>query len=183
MPYGSPRPGGGRMPDPSSERFQKRADGLFALPASGYKRRHPHFPLPRFSVMRSIVDEDGRRYREVDKEASDTWNEREETVWDELWHLPQGFAWSRPEYKYLQKSVALYVRQYVLCESSDAKAADRTTLCRYADTIGLTPQGLRLNGWRIVDDTQKPTKRKRAEEPSGNVIAFPDPRDEWERMQ
>ena len=170
------------MPDPSSERFQKRAGGLFALPASGYKRTHPKFPLPRFSVMQVIVDEDGRRYRQVDKEASDEWNAREKTVWDELWRLPQGFAWSRPTYKYLQKTVALYVRQYVLCESSDAKAADRTTLCRYADTIGLTPQGLRLNGWIIVDDTEKP-KKKRKDAPSGNVIAFPDPRDEWEQMQ
>ena len=182
MPYGSPRPGGGRMPDPSSESFQKRAAGLFALPASGYKRPHPKFPLPRFSVMQVIVDEDGRRYRQVDQEASDEWNAREKTVWDELWRLPQGFAWSRPPYKYLQKTVALYVRQYVLCESSDAKAADRTTLCRYADTIGLTPQGLRLNGWIIVDDTEKP-KKKRKDAPSGNVIAFPDPRDEWEDMQ
>lgn len=170
------------MPDPSSERFQKRAGGLFALPASGYKRTHPKFPLPRFSVMQVIVDEDGRRYRQVDEGASDEWNAREKTVWDELWRLPQGFAWSRPPYKYLQKTVALYVRQYVLCESSDAKAADRTTLCRYADTIGLTPQGLRLNGWIIVDDTEKP-KKKRKDAPSGNVIAFPDPRDEWEQMQ
>ena len=87
-------------------------------------------------------------------------------------------AWSRPQYKYLQHMVALYVRQYVLCESSDAKAADRTTLCRYADSIGLTPQGLRLNGWRIVADEKPQPHRK-----SAKIVDFPDPRDEWQSMQ
>ena len=99
-------------------------------------------------------------------------------MWNELWRYPQGYAWSRPQYKYLQHMVALYVRQYVLCESSDAKAADRTTLCRYADSIGLTPQGLRLNGWHIVAD-EKPQARRR----SAKIVDFPDPRDEWQSMQ
>lgn len=166
MPIGSARPAAGRMPDPSSEAFQQRAGGLFALPAAGYKRPHPKFPLPRYRIP-------------SDGETEERWNRREAEVWNELWRYPQGFAWSRPQYRYLQNLVALYVRQYVLCESSEAKAADRTTLCRYADSIGLTPQGLRINGWRIVaDDTPVKPRRK-----SSKVIEFPDPRDEWESMQ
>ena len=66
-------------------------------------------------------------------------------------------------------TIALYVRQFVLCESSEAKAADRATLARYADTIGLTPQGLRLNGWTIVDDECEPPKPSRS---SAKVIPF-----------
>lgn len=108
-----------------------------------------------------------------DPSQEERWNRREREVWNELWRYPQGFAWSRPQYKYLQHIVALYVRQYVLCESPDAKAADRATLCRYADSIGLTPQGLRLNGWRIVADEPKPARARK----SAKVVPFPDPRD------
>ena len=180
MPAGSPRPAGGRMPDPSSDAFQKRAAGLFALPAAGYRRRHPKFPLLPYVVMVEYQDEDGR-HREKDVDASERWNRRESEVWDELWHLPQGFAWSRPQYKYLQHSVALYVRQYVLCESSGARAADRTTLCRYADVIGLTPQGLRINGWRIVaDEVEKP---KRSVKPDGKLVPFPSARERFAQMR
>lgn len=177
MPIGSPRPAAGRMPDPSSDSFQKRAGGLFAIPASGYRKRHPKFPLTRYEVMVEWQDDNGR-HREKDAEASERWNAREAEVWDELWHLPQGFAWSRPQYKYLQHSVALYVRQYVLCESSDAKAADRTTLCRYADVIGLTPQGLRINGWRVVADEPDEVKR-----PAKAVARVPSARERFARMK
>lgn len=177
MPSGGARAKAGRMPDPSSEAFQQRAAGLFALPANGYRRPHPKFPLPRYVVWFTFKDDDGF-HREPDDAASAQWNERERDMWNELWRYPQGYAWSRPQYKYLQHMVALYVRQYVLCESSDAKAADRTTLCRYADSIGLTPQGLRLNGWHIVAD-EKPQARRR----SAKIVDFPDPRDEWQSMQ
>lgn len=166
MPSGGARAKAGRMPDPSSESFQQRAAGLFALPAAGYRRPHPKFPLPRYEIA-------------GDAEAEERWNRRETDVWNELWRYPQGFAWSRPQYRYLQHMVAMYVRQYVLCESPDARAADRTTLCRYADAIGLTPQGLRLNGWRIVADGKPEPKRHG----SAKIIEFPDPRDEWQSMQ
>lgn len=88
----------------------------------------------------------------------------------DLWKLPQAIAWHMPKYRYLFNTVALYCRQFVLCETADAKAADRATLARYADTIGLTPQGLRLNGWTIVDDEEK--QPKQAASSSGKVIPF-----------
>lgn len=180
MPSGSPRPAAGRMPDPSSDAFQKRAAGLFALPARGYRHKHPKFPLLPYVVMVEWSDETGR-HREKDVDASERWNRREAEVWDALWHLPQGFAWSRPQYKYLQHSVALYVRQYVLCESSDARAADRTTLCRYADVIGLTPQGLRINGWRIIADVDEGKRKPVAK--GRNVIDFPSARERFAQMR
>lgn len=166
MPSGGARASAGRMPDPASEAFQQRASGLFSLPAAGYKRPHPKFPLPRYEIKDA-------------PELEEQWNRRETEVWNELWRYPQGFAWSRPQFQYLQNLVALYVRQYVLCESSNARAADRTTLCRYADSIGLTPQGLRINGWRIVADEPKRSPSRK----SPKIVEFPDPRDEWQSMQ
>lgn len=177
MTSGGARAKAGRMPDPASETFQQRAGDLFALPANGYKRPHPKFPLPPYVVW-NVWKDNGETGRDRDEPASKAWNDREHEVWNELWRYPQGFAWSRPQYKYLQHIVALYVRQYVLCESSDAKAADRTTLCRYADSIGLTPQGLRMNGWRIVNDESHVVRHK-----STKIVNFPDPRDEWESIQ
>ena len=84
-------------------------------------------------------DEDGL-HKERDETATDAWNRRERALWRDLWKLPQAIAWHMPKYRYLFNTVALYCRQFVLCETADAKAADRATLARYADTIGLTPQ-------------------------------------------
>ena len=51
------------------------------------------------------------------------------------------------------ESIALWVRTFVLCESSHATAADKGSLHRFADQIGMTPAGLAENGWKIkVDD-------------------------------
>ena len=78
----------------------------------------------------------------------------------------------------LFSTVALYVRQFVICESSDAKAADRATLARYADIIGLTPQGLRLNNWSIIDDEAKPVQSN-----STKVISFKSAKDRYMEMK
>lgn len=178
MPLGSPRPAGGRMPDPTSESFQKKQAGLLALPANGYRRRPPKFPLAPYMVMRDGAD----GLPERDEAASQRWNDREAAVWRGLWRLPQGCAWSMPQYAYLQHSLALYVRQFVLCETSEARAADRTTLCRYADAVGLTPQGLRINGWRIVAD-EPDGKPEASNVGDGKVVPFPSARERFARMR
>jgi Ser/Thr protein kinase RdoA (MazF antagonist) len=46
----------------------------------------------------------------------------------------------------------MWVRTYVLCESSEATAADKGSLHRFADQIGFTPAGLKENGWAIAKD-------------------------------
>jgi hypothetical protein len=167
------------MPDPSSESFQSRAGGLFALPAAGYKRRSPSFPLPKLVLWDVWKDEEGT-HRERDESGSQIRNDREIEVWRQLWKLPQGFAWSRPQYKYLQVTLAQYVRQYVLCEQPEAKAADRTALCRFADTIGLTPQGLRINGWKIVVDEPK---KRQSKSNDSKVIPFPSARERYADLE
>lgn len=184
--WGGARSRSGPSPDPNSARSEARgiAAGLVRLPASGYKYRPKKFPLPAYDVMYPCKDDDGNFRMEVDVEASEDWRKREEQLWRQLWKLPQAVAWHMPQYAYMEMTVAMYCRQYRLCETAAAKASDRATLQRYADTLGLTPQGLKLNGWVIVDD--KVEKRGKAKEhDSGehsNVIDFPDPRDEWENL-
>lgn len=183
--WGGARSRSGPPPDPNSGRSERRGitAGLIQLPASGYKYRPKKFPLARYEVMRAYKDSDGGTMLVLDEEATNAWAKREQELWRQLWKLPQAVAWHMPQYRYLEMTVALYCRQMRLCETADAKSADRTTLQRYADTLGLTPQGLKLNGWIIVDDAKPKPKAKSDEKPSGNVIAFPDPRDEWEDMQ
>lgn len=99
---------------------------------------------------------------------------------EELGKLPQAIAWHMPECAYLFNTVALYVRQFRLCESGEAKAADRATLQRYADTIGLTPQGLKMNGWRIVDFEKKPSGVESVD--SSKIVRFQSARERFAQM-
>lgn len=169
--HGGARTRSGPMPDPTSERSDLRGLGADIVPLSskGYHYKPKAFPLSEWVVFDVWKDEDGI-HKERNEAATDAWNSRERALWRDLWKLPQAIAWHMPKYRYLFNTVALYCRQFVLCETADAKAADRATLARYADTIGLTPQGLRLNGWTIVDDEEK--QPKQAASSSGKVIPF-----------
>lgn len=178
---GGARARSGPMPDLQSARSDARgiAQDAVMLPASGYKYRPVKFPLAAYQVMDVWKDEDGL-HREVDQSASEKWAAREFQLWKELWKLPQAVAWHMPQYSYLIGTVALYVRQFVICESPDAKAADRTVLQRYADTIGLTPQGLKLNNWRIYDDKAE----KKAEKLSNDskIVDFQSAKERYRQL-
>ncbi len=76
--------------------------------------------------------------------------DRELELWQWAWRTPQAAAWSRESWRW--HSVAMWVRTSVLCESSEATAADKNSLHRFADQIGLTPAGLKENGWKIATD-------------------------------
>lgn len=175
--YGGARTRSGPMPDPSSARSDARGLGADIIPLSsrGYRYRPKAFPLSEWTIWNTWKDDDGF-HKERDEKATEAWNRRECELWRDLWRLPQAIAWHMPRYQYMFTTIALYVRQFVLCESSEAKAADRTALARYADTIGLTPQGLRLNGWAIVDDEPKP---KRSAESSDKIIPFKSAKQRW----
>ena len=174
MAQGGARARSGPAFDPNSERSERMGRSLLPLDAKGYRYKPRAFPLSRYIIWDSYKDEDGF-HKEKDKDSTEAWNEREQQLWRELWKLPQAIAWHMPEYAYLFNTVALYCRQFVICESPDAKAADRSTLQRYADTIGLTPQGLRLNGWKIVDQQTKPKSSPK----DSKVVQFPSARDRF----
>ena len=169
MPSGGARVRSGPKPDPNSQTSQRRGYTLRSLPPEGRKGRVPKYPLP--PVEMTYIDEAGV-VRSSDA-LSEKANAREKALWRHVWTLPQACAWeSEPWRWYL---VATWVRTAVICERSDAKAADRTTLLRLADQIGLTTAGLKENGWQIAktkDSEATADKRESAPKSSRDRIGF-----------
>lgn len=149
MPRGGARNRSGPPPDPSSGRSDRRGFQLDALPTEGYDGEAPRFPLPRVLVY-DIWFEDKVRHKKLDEEATRARQDRELGLWQWAWSLPQAAAWEREPWRW--HSVAMWVRTSVICESADATAADKNSLHRFADQIGLTPAGLKENGWKIATD-------------------------------
>lgn len=106
----------------------RRGYVLTALPAAGYDGQVPTFPLPDAAT-------EARRERELE-------------LWKWAWATPQACAWSTEPWRW--HAVAMWVRTSALCESADATAADKNSLHRFADQIGLTPAGLKENGWKVA---------------------------------
>lgn len=76
--------------------------------------------------------------------------EREGQVWAELWRTPQAAQWIREKWRL--RSIAMFARWSVRAEDPAATAATITAAQRLADQIGMTPAGLKENGWLIVAD-------------------------------
>lgn len=95
------------------------------LPSNGFNGDVPEFPLPMVS-------------------------EREQVTWDRLWTTPQAAAWATEQWRH--PVVAMYVRMFVRCEDADAAPTLIGQLHRLADQIGMTPAGLKENGWVIAHD-------------------------------
>jgi hypothetical protein len=127
MAQGGARNRSGPKADPDSGRSDARGYKLTALPAEGYDGPVPDFPLP---------------------EATD----RELAVWAEAWATPQACAWSLPSERWRVRTVAMWVRLSVRCESPEAGAAHLGQLHRFADQIGMTTAGLAEMGWRVAVD-------------------------------
>lgn len=149
MPRGGARNRSGPAPDPKSGRSDRRGFRLDALPAEGYDGDVPPFPLPQIKVF-DVYFEDKQRVKEFDADATVARYDREVQLWAQTWRTPQGAAWAREPWRW--QTVAMYVRTMVVCESGDATAADKNSVHRFADQIGMTPAGLKENGWRIAAD-------------------------------
>lgn len=142
-----------------SGRSDRRGFKLTALPSEGYTGEPPEFPLPKVPVY-DVYFEDKKRVRELDVEATDDRWARELELWAWVWATPQACAWSVERWRW--HSVAMWVRTSALCEAADATAADKNSLHRFADQIGLTPAGLKENGWTIAVDEVAPKRDKPA---------------------
>lgn len=116
-----------RLPDPTSARSDLSGYSLTALPSQGYDGPVPEFPLPGLT-------------------------DREAVVWADAWRTPQACAWSLPSESWRVRTVALWVRLSVRCETEDAPAALLGQLHRFADQIGMTTAGLAEMGWRVAVD-------------------------------
>lgn len=121
MASGGARNRSGPQKDEHSLRGADRA-GLRVLPTEPFNQEHPTFPLP------------GSLAREVQ-------------LWNETWKSPQAWAWIGDPWRW--HTIAMWVRRAVAAESEEAKATDVQAMIRLADQIGLTPAGLKENGWTI----------------------------------
>lgn len=171
MVRGGSRNRSGPAPVEGSGRSERRGYSLQALPAAGFGGPVPGWPLPR-RVVKAWVTEDKSRYQVVDQDATDAVAAREAELWAWAWRTPQACAWSLPTESWRAQIVARWVRQAVLCESSDSSAADHGQLHRYADQVGLTTAGLREMGWKIVAEPVKtqPVAPDPAEVPERRVL-------------
>ena len=125
MARGGARNRSGPAADPTSGRSDRRGYKLTALPSEGYTGEVPDFPLP------DSTD------REVD-------------VWDGLWATPQACAWSMQSWRWGQ--VADMVRLQVRAEDVEAPVGVYSALRQSRADLGLTPAGLKENGWAIAAD-------------------------------
>lgn len=164
MTRGGARNRSGPMADPNSGRSDRRGYKLTALPAEGFQGAVPTFPLPRRDVLRWVV-ESKSRFQVVDEKETRRVRARELKLWRWAWRTPQAAAWSLPSESWRELMVAMWVRTFVLCESNEATAADRNSLHRFADQIGLTTAGLAEMGWTIAKDELSDRREELAAEP------------------
>ncbi len=144
----------------TSERSDRRGYSLTSLPSDGYDGPMPEFPLPRRSVFRWEY-EDKRRFQVFDTDATEAVTDRERELWAWLWTTPQACAWSMPSESWRLHTIAMYVRTFVVCEGSEATAADKGSLHRFADQVGMTTAGLAEMGWKVaVDEVSKRAAEK-----------------------
>ena len=143
MASGGSRAHSGPAKDPNSGRSDRLGVNFLSLDPEGYRGLVPDFPLRPVSAF--AISADGERIE--DPGESEMRRDREAVLWEWAWRLPQAIAWAREPWRVL--SVANWVRLQVICETDDAKAADKTALLRLATQIGLSPEGLAANGWQI----------------------------------
>jgi len=168
---GGARNRSGPQHDPKSLRTSERGIVLTALPSEGYGGGIPDFPLPRRSVYRWEF-EDKRKFQVLDVDATAATWERELDLWAWAWSTPQACAWALESWR--RPVIAMWVRTYVICEGSDATAADKGSLHRFADQIGMTPAGLKENGWAIAKNEVAAKREERSSEPSAKQASARD---------
>jgi hypothetical protein len=147
MARGGSRNRSGPAKDENSRTSERQGFVLSALPPAGFDGEAPEFPLMPFTVYRWEHAGD-HRYQVRDDDATEAFRERESELWATIWTYPQACAWSSESWRW--QAVAMWARTAVVCESSEATAADKGAIHRFADQIGLTPAGLKENGWKIA---------------------------------
>lgn len=139
MARGGARNRSGPPPNPNSGRSERRGFSLTALPNEGYDGDPPDWMLADLPEELLAV------------------TMRETRVWAEAWRSPQAAAWAREPWRW--PVVAEYCRVKASLEvTAGANAALVGQLHRYRDQLGLTPAGLKENGWAIAAPEIEPAK-------------------------
>lgn len=154
MTKGGARARSGPPADPGSGRSEKRGFTLTALPSEGYKRRPPAFPLPKLKRFKVSAVTGGRV---IDQAGTTAFRAREMQIWNEAWKTPQACAWSVDPWRW--STIGEFCRVKCLVEAEpEASAALLSRLREYRNEIGLSPDGLRVNGWAIAVDQVAPRR-------------------------
>lgn len=170
MPKGGARNRSGPQADPTSLRSAERGIVLTALPAEGNKGRAPAFPLPKINRFRIEMYEGGGKAKAPDAKASTAFRKRELEVWREVWRTPQACAWAQESWRW--PTIAEFCRLKTIVElEPDANAALVAQLHRFRDQIGLTPAGLKENGWAIARDQLAEKRGARSTKPAAKKAA------------
>lgn len=168
MGSGGSRNRSGPQADPSSGRSERRGFTLTALPSEGYSGIVPEFMLQPI-VLFTEYFEDKVKVKVADDGLTESFREREADVWAEAWSTPQACAWSMESWRW--PVVAEYCRLKTVMEfDPQATAALVGQMHRYRDQLGLTPAGLKDNGWAIAAD-EVAAKRDRADDPAPVVAS------------
>lgn len=154
MASGGARNRSGPQPDPKSGRSDRRSYTLTALPAEGFPGPVPDFPLQPIVLFNEYFDGAGKdrtKIKERDEGETESFRDRESDVWAEAWTSPQACAWSMESWRW--PVIGEYCRLKTIVEfDPSASAALVGQLHRYRDQLGLTPAGLKDNGWAIAAD-------------------------------
>lgn len=154
MARGGARNRSGPGVDPASGRSDRRGFKLTALPSEGYRDDVPAFPLQPIVMFLEYFEGQGKdrtKVKERDDAETESFREREADVWAEAWRTPQACAWSMESWRW--PIVAEYCRLKTVMEfDPSASAALVGQIHRYRDQLGLTPAGLKENGWAIATD-------------------------------
>lgn len=161
MSSGGARNRSGPALDPKSGRSDQRGIKLTALPSSGFTGEVPEFPLPVAPAF-IMVFEDGKRVKHVDEDATQEQRSRELEVWCEAWRTPQAVAWVRESWRW--PVIGEYCRLKTIVERDPGANAQLVgQLHRFRDQIGLTPAGMKENGWAIAADELAVKRQENAE--------------------
>lgn len=135
---------------PASSAITTAEFNPLALPASGRGGRAPAFPLPKI-VRFDVQVIEGKAVKVADRGIGDAFRKRELELWRELWKTPQALAWEREPWRW--PTVAKYCRIMASTEAEpDASAALLSRERELRNECGLSPDGLRMNGWAIAPD-------------------------------
>ena len=166
MASGGSRNRSGPSVDPSSGRSDSRGLRFDALPSEGRKGAPPlEWPLGRPSVYIESF-ENGKPVKKLDEDATADRQAAELDLWAQVWSYPQAVAWEQDRWRW--NIVALWVRTFLVCAGPEAKAADKASLHRFGDQLGLTPAGLRENGWAIARDEVAPRRADKESDSSSS---------------
>lgn len=135
MSRGGARNRSGPQPDPGSARSDARGLKFRVLPVEGYSGKVPAFPIP------SLMTDDERP-------KVDPVSKREKVLWREAWRSPQAVVWAVESWRW--PVLAEMCRLQATVELNPSRSAALVgQLHRHRDQLGLTPAGLRENGWQI----------------------------------